>query len=212
MLFLFLYILLLLYAYDRSDASSSPICKALNVSMLNSLRGFNHRSNLQEKILQLLEKCHYLNSNQTKSVNAFFCAADTDGNGVISMDELYTALKKVDENITKKDAQNILSSVDINNDGYITYEELLNTRISRKLQSSESRLKKVFQLLDYDKSGKISVVELKAAMTTIPSIDITDDEYRELISEADINGDGEIDFEEFVQMFVSKADKSTGVK
>ena len=100
------------------------------------------------------------------------------------------------------DINSIFKSIDADNNGYMDYDELLTSRINIKLQSNEARLRKVFKLLDCDNSGKISPKELKLALDSIDKQQkLTKQKCAELIKTADKNGDGEIDFEEFIQLF-----------
>ena len=183
--------------------------KAANASILNALRGFGGgsgapvaKSGLQNQILGVLKKCNYLNNSQQKSVKEFFDAADKDGDGRITEQELFDALKACDPNITRSDVASILQSIDADNDGFLDYDELLSSRIARKLQSNEDRLRKVFQLLDFDGGGTISSKELKGALDSIDLGEkLTEQKCDALIKECDQDGDGEIDFEEFIQLF-----------
>jgi len=179
--------------------------KAANASILNALRGLQKKpamSGLQNQILGVLKKCNYLNNSQQKSVKEFFDAADKDGDGKVTEEELFEALKACDPNITHSDACSIMQAIDADNDGFMDYEELLSSRIARKLQSNEDRLRKVFQLLDFDGGGTISSKELKGALDSIDLGEkLTEQKCDTLIQECDQNGDGEIDFEEFIQLF-----------
>ena len=51
-----------------------------------------------------------------------------------------------------------------------------------------------FMMLDFDGSGKISKAEIKYALNG----DIDDETLEKLIQEFDLNGDGEIDYREFL--------------
>ena len=57
-------------------------------------------------------------------------------------------------------------------------------------------LRKIFDKFDEDKSGEVSVHEMKAMLRTL-KISKTDEEIKQLVKEADPNGNGSIDFEEF---------------
>ena len=59
---------------------------------------------------------------------------------------------------------------------------------------SRERLEKAFKALDADHSGKISKEELMAAFGGSHT---SSSHFEEMINEADTNGDGEIDLEEF---------------
>merc|ERR1719474_554938 len=109
---------------------------------------------------------------------------------MISEEGLFLALKECDPEITKNDVQSIMTAVDADNDGLLDYDELLSSRIARKLQSNEDRLRKVFKLLDFDESGTISAKELKGALDSIELDEtMTDNKCDELIKECEKDGD-----------------------
>ena len=58
-------------------------------------------------------------------------------------------------------------------------------------------------MFDKDGNGKISKEELKLVMKNLGE-NLTDDEISEMILEADDNGDGAVDYEEFVKMMQTK--------
>jgi ubiquitin-conjugating enzyme E2 variant len=63
-------------------------------------------------------------------------------------------------------------------------------------QREKAKTKETFDLFDLDGNGSISALELRLAMTKFGE-KLTDEEVDEMIREADINGDGQIDYEEF---------------
>jgi calmodulin len=65
--------------------------------------------------------------------------------------------------------------------------------------SDEERaeFKEIFDLVDEDHSGNISIKELKKLMETL-RLHPTDQELEAMMKEVDTDGSGEIDFEEFV--------------
>lgn len=52
---------------------------------------------------------------------------------------------------------------------------------------------------DKDGSGKIDATELRNIMLSLGE-NLSDEEVNQMIKEADLNGDGEIDFDEFMRM------------
>lgn len=65
----------------------------------------------------------------------------------------------------------------------------------------EEYLKTAFKMFDTDNSGKIDAKELDVLLSGEEFKGIyTDEQLREAIAEVDTNGDGEIDFEEFMKM------------
>merc|ERR1711879_867389 len=133
-----------------------------------------------------------------------FQTMDLNGDGRITEDELYQALHAMDGNLTRKDCHGIMQSVDANSNGVLEYDELLSSRINRKLISKEERMRKVFRCLDVDGSGSLTAQEIQGALMSIhDGIDIK--KCQELLQEADTNGDGVIDYEEWIAVFRGEA-------
>jgi len=60
-----------------------------------------------------------------------------------------------------------------------------------------------FKVFDRDGNGFISAAELRHVMTNLGE-KLTDEEVDEMIREADVDGDGQINYEEFVKMMMAK--------
>ena len=54
-------------------------------------------------------------------------------------------------------------------------------------------------MFDKNKDGKITIMELANVMRSL-NLDPTEEELKEMIDEVDLDGNGEIDFEEFVTL------------
>mmetsp|Transcript_31721 Transcript_31721/g.80120 ORF Transcript_31721/g.80120 Transcript_31721/m.80120 type:complete len:159 (-) Transcript_31721:191-667(-) len=63
--------------------------------------------------------------------------------------------------------------------------------------------REIFNLVDADKGGSIGTEELARLMETL-GIRTTPEELKLMVSEIDENGNGEIDFDEFVQVMCRK--------
>ena len=88
--------------------------------------------------------------------------------------------------------------------GNIDFPEFL-TMMARKMKDSDSEeeILEAFKVFDKDGNGFISAAELRHIMTNLGE-KLTDEEVDEMIREADIDGDGQINYEEFVKMMMSK--------
>lgn len=60
-----------------------------------------------------------------------------------------------------------------------------------------------FQMFDKDKSGYIDAKEIRTVTTTLGE-KLTDKEVEEFMREADIDGDGRLSYNEFVNMMLQK--------
>uniref|UniRef100_A0A8C5MSN3 EF-hand domain-containing protein n=1 Tax=Leptobrachium leishanense TaxID=445787 RepID=A0A8C5MSN3_9ANUR len=78
-----------------------------------------------------------------------------------------------------------------------------NTQHSIVTHSTEEEIRKAFRVFDKDRNGYISAAELRHVMTNLGE-KLTDEEVDEMIREADIDGDRQVNYEEFVQMMTAK--------
>ena len=63
-------------------------------------------------------------------------------------------------------------------------------------------LLQAFRVFDKDGNGYVSSSELKFVMSRL-GVNFTDDELNEMVLEADIDGDGQVCFEEFYNMMTA---------
>ncbi|KAG0285625.1 translation elongation factor EF1B gamma [Dissophora globulifera] len=68
---------------------------------------------------------------------------------------------------------------------------------------SEEEIRDAFKVFDKDGNGYISAAELRHVLTGLGER-YTAEEINEMIREADVDGDGQINYEEFVKMMMAK--------
>jgi calmodulin len=129
---------------------------------------------------------------------------DKDKDGSITTKELGEVMKALGANPTQSELQEMLNEVDTDGSGKIEFKEFLEL-FSKKLKETETEddLKEAFKMFDKDGNGKITAMELKSALETFGET-ITDEEAIKLINDADIDGDGSINYHEFVGIMMSK--------
>jgi calmodulin len=66
-------------------------------------------------------------------------------------------------------------------------------------ENAEEEMREAFQIFDSDGNGTISAEELRQIMKNLGE-NLTDEEINDMVNEADLDGDGEIDYMEFVRM------------
>ena len=91
----------------------------------------------------------------------------------------------------------MFAQIDIDGSGSIDYTEFVMATMNEKNMQSNEKLMQAFRMFDKDGSGTISAEEIKEVLgyNTSNSRVIED-----IMKEVDENGDGEIQFEEFVHM------------
>ena len=145
-----------------------------------------------------------LKEEQIEEFKKAFNLFDKDGDGSISIKELGEVLHSLGQKSTKSELKNMLKEVDADGNGEIDFPEFL-IMMSKHIEDTngEETLRDAFRLFDKDGNGYISAAELRNVMTNLGE-KLTDDEIDEMVKEADTDGDGEINFEEFSTMMSSK--------
>ena len=98
----------------------------------------------------------------------------------------------------------MIGEVDAVGNRTIAFPEFL-TLMAHRMQDTDSEegILEAFKVFDRDGNGFISAAELRHVMTNLGE-KLTDEEVDEMIREADIDGDGQINYEEFVKMMMAK--------
>ncbi|CAL9104025.1 unnamed protein product [Musa textilis] len=163
-----------------------------------------------------------LTEEQISEFQEAFCLFDKDGDGCITLEELGTVIKSLGQNPSEEELQEMIREVDSDGNGTIEFAEFLNL-MSRKsvigesceyggpsdrscssLQETnvEEELKEAFKVFDKDQNGYISASELRNVMMNLGE-KLTDEEVDQMIREADLDGDGQVNYEEFVRMMMA---------
>ena len=91
----------------------------------------------------------------------------------------------------------MINEVDIDGNGTIDFPEFLSLMARKSKEvDTEEELIEAFKVFDCDGNGLISAAELRHVMTNIGE-KLNDDEVDEMIREADIDGDGHINYVKF---------------
>lgn len=171
-------------------------------SILIKLKTFHATSKLRDAVHTFIT-AQLISYKETKILREVFRSMDMNGDGKISKDELRGKYLEIMGPINAEaDVELIMKNVDTDSNGYIDYTEFLKATMDTKKVLSIENLKSAFKLFDVDGSGSISSDELKKVLGgAIPSDDRV---WSEIINEADQNGDGVIDLQEFQDIVLAK--------
>ncbi|CAI2739136.1 unnamed protein product [Dicrocoelium dendriticum] len=140
---------------------------------------------------------------QLMDIRAAFRFFDKNGDGVITTEELATTVQYLGHQASSADLQDMMNQVDKDGNGCIDFKEFIGMMCDyfEKLSKSPNGdvYQRVFTEFDRNGDGFIDVEELESTMKAIGvALDIS--EIREMIEEADCDGDGRVSFQEFVQI------------
>ena len=141
-----------------------------------------------------------LTPEQITEYKEAFSFFDKDGDGSITTKELGLVMKSLGQNSSQVELQGMIDEMDENGNGSVDFQEFLEIIKKAALNhNSEEELVQAFKIFDKNGDGFISAPELRHIMTCLGE-SLTDQEIDEMIKEADVDGDGQINYEEFVFM------------
>ncbi|EDW34518.1 GL21536 [Drosophila persimilis] len=145
-----------------------------------------------------------LTEEQIAEFKEAFALFDKDGTGSITTRELGILMRSLGQNPTEAELQDLVNEVDIDGNGEIDFNEFCQMMNKQKRESdTEEEMREAFQIFDRDHDGFISPAELRFAMINLGE-KVTEEEIDDMVREADFDGDGLINYEEFVWMINQK--------
>merc|ERR1712010_409251 len=129
-----------------------------------------------------------LTDEQMDEVREAFNLFDNDQSGAIDVRELNAAMRALGFEVKKEELKKMISDIDNDGNGAIEFGEFIE---------------KVFKLFDDDNTGKISLRNLRRVAQELGE-NIDEEELQDMINQADRDGDGEINIDEFYRIMKKK--------
>jgi calcium-dependent protein kinase len=162
---------------------------------INSFKNYSSSNKLKKAVLTYIAS--RLTEDEVKKLKENFQKIDTNGDGMLSLDEVKKAIcQNSNSAISLSNVEQIFKSIDTDNSGSIDYTEFIAASLDKNVYLQENKLYEAFKLFDVDGSGKISKDEIAYILGTGKK----SSEIDKLFKKYDTNNDGEIDFKEFVNM------------
>ena len=159
----------------------------------NTFKTYSGANKLSRAVLTYIAS--RLTDDEVKKLKDAFQKIDVNGDGMLTLDELKNAISQNPE-VHVMNIEQIFKTIDTDNSGVINYTEFLAASIDKRIYLQEDKLRDAFKLFDEDKSGKIS----KSEISKVLKFKKSGAEMTKLFEKYDLNGDGEIDFDEFLNM------------
>ena len=164
-------------------------------NVLNILREYPKYNIITQLFIAFITH-NFIDKIYMNKIKKVFFLINKSLDGQIKIEELINAYKMANINIKKNDIIKIFKSMDstiINNS--IEYEEFLRAGIDKKLIFTEEHIKLGFEMIDFQKKGKINVYEIKQIFGIDDNVD--ESVVDNLLKEINKKENEEISYEEF---------------
>ncbi|XP_030387879.1 caltractin-like [Scaptodrosophila lebanonensis] len=154
---------------------------------------------------------------------------DKDNNGYIGLSEIRTVMTALGEKMSDEEIDDLIREADLDQDGRISFDEFVNMmtsgesklkhkgtpllfspqtqkKLKHKMEWTEDQVQEfrdAFSVFDRGGTGTITSTELGSVMRNLGQ-NPTEAELYDLIDEIDVDGNGEIDFMEFIQAMANR--------
>ena len=136
-------------------------------------------------------------AKQIAEMKEAFGLFDEDGDGEITEEDLGKLLAALGDMATETQVHALFLEVDEDGGGSIDFDEFMVMMADRmKERDTEEEVIEAFKVFDADASGYITADELRRILMDIGE-DVSEEEMNQLILEADLDGNGRIDYDEF---------------
>ncbi len=141
-----------------------------------------------------------LSEQKIEEFRSTFDLFDKEKKGKIKSKELGVVIRKLGQNPTDNELKEMIDEIDTDKNGTIEFTEFLGLmdRLMKDVESKESLIQ-TFKVIDKDLTGSISTGELRDVLLDL-NYDITNDELNEIINYVDTNGDGQLDYDELLNI------------
>lgn len=159
----------------------------------------------------------------TQYFKELFAIGDENGEGVLQPKEVHTLCAMSGFNLTTEILDTAIEEADTNKDGVIDYFEFVPMLLSllrngqnvvklspelrdASAESLSSYFMCVFAIADVNQDGVLSKPEVKSVLTAC-GYELDEAHVSRLVEEADMNGDGLLQYDEFVPMILKMLGK-----
>jgi centrin-3 len=139
-------------------------------------------------------------NEQKQEIREAFTLFDMNNDGYLDYHEFKVALRALGFDMSKKAVLEVIEEYDSIGKKLISYDDFYRYVAARIVERDPvEEIKRAFALFDDDHTGKISLKNLRRVAKELGE-NLTDDELAAMIDEFDLDEDGEISLDEFINI------------
>lgn len=176
-------------------------------SKMKNLKEYSESSLVKKIVISTLVQ--RLSFEEIEDLQSIFNEMDVDNDGVISKEEFCNGLKNSNYFKSNNEIDKLFKMIDTDNSKKINFSEFIAATVDKKFFDSKEKLLEVFQNFDRDNNGKISFDEFQKVLNMEGIDNNAFADLKKEFAAADYNGDGFIEYDEFVRYIVDRKDRIT---
>ncbi|XP_067136555.1 calmodulin-like [Centruroides vittatus] len=142
--------------------------------------------------------------NHCEPIKELCSMFDADGDGKLSLNSLEKMMKAAGIELEDDELKNILEEIDPDGRGKIDFSKLLSVMAKEmKKRDSDEEIIEAFKFFDKEGTGLVNAAELRRVMTTMGQ-KLSEQEVDDMIKQADVDENGNIDYCKFIQKMQAK--------
>lgn len=189
----------------KPSAQKTQVKQAPSKVQVKGKKGKKGLKHQQYDLIVTIDLVEYgLTDDLVAEFKEAFMLFDKDEDGMITTAELGVVMRSLGQRPSETELRKLIGEVETCGDGIIEFNEFLQM-MSKKLKDigNEDELKEAFKVFDKKNSGYLSSTELRHVMTSMGER-MSEQEVEDMIKEAAPNGDGRVNYEEFVNIIARK--------
>ena len=185
---------------DDLDPNNIFLDEIDNKNILLALKNFSQQSKIYQIVLTFLSH-NFADKVELNKLKKIFFRMDLNLDGNLKKDELAIAFKEAGMEMQDDQLNQVIKSVDFNENGSIEYEEFVRVTLPKESLFTEDNLKYAFDMFDVDKKGIITLNNFKEIL----GIKKVKDKkiYQELLKEIPLHENEEMNLDAFKKYIYS---------
>ncbi|KAG0459740.1 hypothetical protein HPP92_022868 [Vanilla planifolia] len=172
---------ILKHPWIRIDGNASD--EPIDISVIARMKLFKNTNKFKKVALKVIAE--NLSEEEIVGLIEIFKSIDIDGSGTITFDELKNGLNKLGTKLSESEVRQLMEAADVDGNGSIDYIEFVTATMHMNRMERENRLYKAFLYFDEDRSGYITMEELKHVLEQYNVVD--EKILKNIIDEVDVD-------------------------